>query len=699
LYRHDAGQCPHVWFVDCSSQAQGITVSSTPFPRTLAAGAVLSALATLAGSAAAQAQVQESKPMATVIVTATPFGRIEGDQILTAAKVLSGDDLHNKVGGSLGETLSHELGVSASSFGAGASRPIIRGLEGSRVKVLENGMAVSDISGLSNDHAVATDGPTAKQIEILRGPAALLYGSGAIGGLVNVVNDRIPTTRQETPTGEVEGRYGSVDRSAAGSLSVDTGHGPFAFHVDGSARDAKDFKIPGSRFADGTPDGNGGTLPNSFNRQKSAGLGASYIGDWGFAGVSASQIANDYGIPTLDGSQISMHQRRYDFDSLVKEPFAGFENFKFKTGFTNYRHSELDLEGAPQTNFTNRSLETRMEMSHKPVAGWHGSFGFQTENTNFAALNARDGSPDTVPATRSTSHALFLVEEHKLGPLDMNAGARYEAVERQPVGNRERSFNLTSYSVGALWPFTAGYGVGLTGSIAQRAPTADELYSGGPHDSTNTFDIGNADFAKETSRNIELSLQKSSGALRWKANLFQTKADHFVYGEIDGTLVDDAGNQGAGATFRRRQFRQGDATIRGAEAELSYNLGHDGVSWHAFADRSHGVLDNAGSLPLQPATRVGGDVGYKKGAWRAGVSVLHALRQDRLASYETSPTDAYTQLDANVSYTQKVRAYDVTYFALAKNLLNQDIRVSTSVLKDIVPLPGRNLVMGVRLRF
>ncbi|MFL6710545.1 MAG: TonB-dependent receptor [Massilia sp.] len=632
-----------------------------------------------------------------VVVTATPFGNGENDQILTPAKVLTGDDLHNKVGGSLGETLSHELGVSASSFGAGASRPIIRGLEGSRVKVLENGMAVSDISGLSNDHAVATDGPTARQIEILRGPAALLYGSGAIGGLVNVVNDRIPTTAQGAPTGELEGRYGSVDRSGLGALSVDAGEGPFAVHLDASARDAGDYRIPGSRFADGRPDPEAGRLAHSFNRQHSAGLGGSLVGDWGFVGASVSAIGNDYGIPTLDASQITMHQTRYDIDSLVKAPFAGFENFKFKSGYTSYRHSELDLEGAPQTNFTNRSAETRFELSHKPVAGLHGTFGLQTENTNFAALNAHDGSPDTVPATRSTARAVFLVEERKFGVVDVNAGARYEQVQREPQGNRAREFHLSSFSVGGGWGFMPGYAAGLTLSSAQRAPTTDELYSGGPHDSTNTFDIGNPNFSKESSRNIELSLQKTTGLLRWKANLFQNKVDNFVYGEIDGTLLDEAGNPGD--ELRRRQFRQAAATIRGAEAELSYNLGHDGFSWHAFADRSRGALDGAGSLPLQPATRLGGDLGYRQGPWRAGISALHALRQTRLASYESTPTDAYTQLDANVSYTQRIGNTDLTYFALVKNLLDQDIRTSTSVLKDIVPLSGRGVVLGLRLKF
>lgn len=682
-------------------------MSSKHIPRTIVAGAVLSALATLAGHAAAEdlaappAAADGNTPIATVRITATPFAKAEGEQLLAPAKVLSGEELHNKVAGSLGETLSHELGVSASAFGAGASRPIIRGFEGSRVKVLENGMAVSDISGLSNDHAVATDGPTARQIEILRGPAALLYGSGAIGGLVNVVNDRIPSSLQAAPSGEVEGRLGSADRSANASLSLDAGQGPFAVHLDASARDAGDYRIPGSplsRYESASrPVPDNGKLANSFNRQHSAGLGGSYIGDWGYVGASVSNIDNDYGIPTLEGSQITMHQRRYDIDSLVKEPFAGFENFKFKSGYTDYHHSELDLQGVPQTNFSNRSLETRWELSHKEVAGWHGTFGMQTEDTNFAALNASNGAPDTVPATRSRAQALFLVEERQLGVLALSAGGRYERVTRTPQNHPERDFSLGSYSVGAVWPFMEGYAAGLTGSVAQRAPTADELYSAGPHDSTSTFDIGNPNFEKESSRNVELSLQKSAGLWRWQGNLFQNKVKNFVYGEIDGTLLGEDGQ--SGDALRRRQFRQAGATIRGAEAELSYRLGHDGLSWHAFADRSRGSLDGAGSLPLQPATRLGGDINYREGPWRAGASVLHALKQDRLASYETMPTDAYTEVDLNLSYTQRIGSSDISYFAMVKNLLDQDIRLSTSVLKDIVPLPGRKLVLGVRLRF
>ncbi|NDP58481.1 MAG: TonB-dependent receptor, partial [Oxalobacteraceae bacterium] len=401
--------------------------------------------------------------------------------------------------------------------------------------------------------------------------------------------------------------------------------------------------------------------------------------------------------PTLEGSQIDQKQRRYDIDALVNAPFAGFSTFKFKLGYTDYKHSELSLDNVPQTNFANRSLETRAELTHKPIAGFRGTFGVQTDNTNFSALNATNGGPDTVPVTRSTSNAAFLVEEKEFGPVRMNAGLRLESVKRAPVSNIARSFDLASYALGGLWTFAPGYGAGATVSIAQRAPTADELYSGGPHDSTATFDIGNPNFAKETSRNVELTLQKNTGLIRWKTNVFQTRAKNFVYGQIAGKLVDDEGNPGG--TLKERIFSQAPATIRGAEAEITYNAHGEGVSLRAFADTSRGSLADAGSLPLQPASRFGGDIGYKTGAWRSGASLIRAQTQNRLASFETTDTPAYTLLDANLSYTWKVGDNDVTWFANVKNLLNQDIRLSTSILKDVAPLPGRNLIVGLRTRF
>ncbi|UGQ47418.1 TonB-dependent receptor [Massilia endophytica] len=656
--------------------------------RTLLATAVLSTFSSLSMAQSADSVLPK------VVVTANPFRTSEADQILTPAKVLSGDELRDKVGSSLGETLSQELGVSASAFGAGASRPIIRGLEGSRVKMLENGMAVSDVSGLSNDHAVAAEGAVARQIEILRGPAALLYGSGAIGGLVNVVNERIPTALEKEWTGQVETRYSTVDSGKSASGTIDGAVGQFGLHADGNGRNTDDYKIPGSRVA-GDPESGSGRLSHSATKERNAGIGGSYIADWGFAGISASHLSNLYGIPSAEGSRIDQKQTRYDFDSLVRKPFEGIESFKFKAGYTSYKHAELNEENDPEVIFKNRSLETRAEMTHNPIAGMRGTFGVQTENTHFSGLSP-DGVAETVPVTHSKSTAGFLVEEKTIGPVVLSGGLRLESVKRTPDGGVERSFDLKSGSFGGQWAFTPGYAAGVTLSYAERAPATEELYSHGPHDATVTYDIGNPDFKKEASRNVELSVQKTKGLLRWKANVFENKVRNFIYGQMTGNLLDDEGNPGE--ELRERVFTQADATIRGAEGEITYNAQGSGWSGRLFADGSRGSLDHGGSLPLQPSNRVGASVGYRYADLRAGLSVVHADGQDRLAAFETT-TPSYTQLNANISYTQRLGQQELTWFLLAKNLTNEEIRVSTSVLKDISPLPGRNFVFGVRAHF
>ncbi|MDB5766844.1 MAG: phuR [Collimonas fungivorans] len=672
-----------------------------PVQRTLLSSAVLSALAVLSSAASAQADTAEAaKTLPPIVVSASPLNANVDTQILAPAKVLFGEELRNKTGASLGDTLSQELGVSASGFGAGASRPIIRGMEGPRVKILQNGMSVADVSSLSNDHAVATEAAIARQIEILRGPAALLYGSGAIGGLVNVVNDRIPTELQKGISGEAEARYSSGDNGRSTSLMLDGSAGPIGMHLDGNWRDTGNYKIPEHATRNDT-DSASGRLPNSFTHETGVGAGASYIASWGYIGASVATLDDHYGIPTAEKSFIDLHQTRYDIAGQIDDPLAGFEKLTFKLGHTDYTHTEKQENGTPNTIFSNKSTESRWELAHKPLAGWHGTFGMQTEDTRFSALAAESGLPDTVPRTKSTSIAAFLVEERNFGPVLASAGLRLESVKRRPdadSGFADRKFNLASYSVGALWSFMPGYGFGPTVSIAQRAPAAEELYSNGPHESTATFDIGDPTLKKETSRNIELTLQKTSGLIRWKANLFQNHVSNYVFGRNAGT-VDESGAPDPDGEFTERFWSQADATIRGAEAEISYNLRGEGFSVRGFADTSRGRLDNMGNLPLQPASRFGVDLGYVQGAWRSSLTILRAQQQDRLATFENSETPGYTKIDANLSYTQQVGSLQLTWFALAKNLLNQDIRLATSVLKDVAPQPGRSFILGVRTKF
>lgn len=660
------------------------------FQRAVMAHAVSCALAGLSMVSHAQST---DKSLAPVVVTADPFGSQENATILSPARVLSGDALRDKIGGSLGDTLMQEPGIHSSGFSTGSSRPIIRGLEGPRVKILQNGMSNGDLSAISNDHAVGASSLSAQQIEILRGPATLLYGSGAIGGAINIVNGRIPTRLEERPIGEAELRASSVDSGGAFAFNADRAIGNIGLHVDGSLLRAGNYRIPVKSSDE--PDGDTGRLTYSGNRENNLGVGASMIQSWGYVGASVSQIDKLYGIRGRhDSSKIDLLQTRFDVDSLIRSPFDGFDALRIKLGQSDYRHTELEDGVDPHLKFTNRSLESRIELSHQPVAGWRGRFGMQTDGSTVQALNLEHPDESTVPRTRSNSTAAFIVEETDMGSVRLNAGARIEKVGRRPTGTTNRNFTLGSASFGALWGFTPGYALGSTLSLAQRAPTTEELYSNGAHHPTETYDQGNPNLRTETSRNIDVSIQKTEERLRWKGNLFQNRVSNFVYGLLDGstTPVD-------GEDLNNRFFRQANATIRGYELDVSYNLYEYGWFGRAFADDSRGTLDNLGYVPLQPVMRVGTTVGYQDATWRSTLSILNASAQSRLASTEENKAPGYTRVDANISWRQRIGENELTWFASARNLLNEEIRLSTSLLKDYVPQPGRNFIVGVRARF
>ena len=661
--------------------------------------------------------------------------------ILTPTKILQGNELLDKLGTTLGATIGNELGVSQTGYGTGSSRPVMRGLEGARVQILQNGLSVGDVSSISADHAVASPVANARQIEILRGAAALKYGSGSSGGLVNIVNDRILTNLPDKATGAINSSYESVSNGRAASGVVDAAFGSVAVHMDTAINNNQNYRFPGSsiqsqgRPADGwsvPPEGGEaanytGKLPNSFNNQNNIGLGASYIGKSGYTGVSLERLNNNYGIPTPEGGSINQSQNRYDFQHETRDPFGNFSALKFSAANSNYNHTEFNGEGVAAALWKNIANEARLDLSHKAFMGWKGNIGAQVTRSSLEATELSSGDYAIVPSTKTNSNALFWIEEGKWGPLQANLGLRYDNVKQNPnaatifpydsaaAGNGinfeqngisstngpanpqaiSRNFNLMSYSAGALWNFVHGYGAGLAYTVSQRAPSAQELYAYGEHESTATFVVGNSNLNKETSHNIELTAQKTMGIIKGKASLYVNKFNNYIYGNYI------AGESAGDENFSVVVAQQAAATIKGAEAELTYNWKQTGSGARLFGDVSRGTFDAGGNLPLQPAPRVGVQVAHQKNNWLANASYTYSFEQNNLASWEIGPAPSYNLLNAGLSYTERVNQISWTGYINLRNLLNEQIRYASTpmAVRLYAPQPGRSIMVGVRATF
>ena len=665
--------------------------------------------------------VAQSQP--SLEVTAT--GSQESLQsILTPNKILQGDELLNKLGSTLGATLANELGVSATGYGAGSSRPVIRGLEGPRVQILQNGLSVGDVSNISQDHAVGNNMQNARQIEILRGAAALLYGSGSSGGLVNVVNDRILTNLPDRPTGAINTSYETVNNGRAGALQIDDGFGSVAVHLDTAINNANNYTISGGSVqapggwtvppAGAEVTNYTGKLPNTFSNQNNLGFGASYIGKSGYTGVSVERLNNNYGIPTPEGGSINQSQNRYDLQHQTRDPFSGFTSFKFSAANTNYNHTEFTNQGEAASQWKNIANEARLELAHKAIAGWKGTFGAQVTASSLNATEVGTASYAIVPPTKTNSSALFWIEEGKWNSLQGNLGLRYNNVAQNPnlgtelvpqemntggdtpsIALQNRSFNLMSYSAGGLWNFMQGHSVGIAYTVSQRAPSAQELYSYGAHESTATFDIGNPNLNKETSHNLEFNIQKTSGLLRGKASVYANRFNNYIYGYYTGQSVPDAED------FSVVVAHQASATIKGVEAELTYNWRQHGVGGRIFGDASQGTFDAGGNLPLQPAPRLGAEIAHQRNGWLANATYIYSFQQNRLADWEQGPAPSYNLLNAGISYTEKMKAVNWTVYMNLKNLLNEQIRYATTpmAVRLYAPQPGRSFMVGLRATF
>jgi iron complex outermembrane receptor protein len=644
-------------------------------------------------------------------IIVTGFSRNRND-ILSGTSVMSGETLSRDVRPSIGETLAHAPGVSATSFGPSASRPVLRGFQGDRVRILTDGLGSLDVSDTSADHAVAINPLTADRIEVLRGPAALLFGSSAIGGVVNVIDSRIPR-RVPDEAIHAEGilTYGSAaeERSANGEIDAPLGRN-FVLHFDGNYIKTDDLHIGGHVLtpalraeAEASADPAiraladlKGTLPNTASETSEFAGGLAWVDGENNIGFSVSRYDSRYGVPirySLDPAieaeapMLDLKQTREDVRAEFDAGSGFIDTVRFRAGHAKYRHFELEEDGAIGTTFRNDGWEGRLEAVQSNRGGWGGGFGVQYFRRDFDV----EGDEKFLPPNRGRQIGLFTLQTLDRGAFKAEAGARYEhstqsALADADVGNPaiRRSFDAFTGSLGASYALIGNIRFGINGSYSERAPSAEELFANGPHGGTQAFEIGDPTFGKEKSWGLEASLRGSGRGYSFGLSLFQSWFTNYIYEQPTGAFEDDL------PVF---QFRQDDARYSGIEFEGSADLARIGgvkLKADALADYVRATIVGVSPVPRIPAFRLLGGIEAQSRLVDGRVEVEWTGDQDRVAPFET-PTDGYTLVNASLTLHPFGDRNSTSLVISANNIFDVDARRAASFLKDYAPLAGRDI--------
>lgn len=672
-----------------------------------------------AANAAAATRPQDFHDSEDAEIVITGFKRNRED-VLSGTSVVSGAELTRDLRTTIGETLARQPGVSATSFGPNASRPVLRGFQGERIRILTDGIGSLDVSNTSVDHAVAINPLTAERIEVLRGPAALLFGSAAIGGVVNVIDARIPRlVPDEAVHFEGLATYGSAadERSVNGVVDIPLGGG-FVAHVDGNYSKTDDLRVGGFLLspalraeAAASPDPDvqaladrRGRLANSGGRTSDIAASLAWIQADNNVGFSINRFASLYAIPIryslepggeAEQVRIDLKQTRVDGRAEIDTGSGFIDSVRMRGGYSDYQHSELDDAGDVGTTFFNKGYEGRVEFLQSVRNGWGGGFGAQYFHRTLETI----GDEKSLPPNRTAQFGLFALQSYSAGRLRAEAGGRYErqSVEAEAdavIGNPDlkRSFNAFSASAGASYELLKGLRIGLTASHAERAPSAEELFVNGPHPGTQSFEIGDPDLVKEKSNGLELTLRATGDGYSFGASAYKIWFGDYIYEQATGAIEDDL------PVF---QIRQADARYTGFEVEGSVRLGQIGafaLNVDALADYVRATIKSIGPAPRIPPLRLLGGIEAQSERLNGRLEVERVTGQGRLAALET-PTDGYVMVNASLSF-QPFAAHRNTSITLsANNIFDVEARRHASFLKDYAPLAGRDLRITGRLSF
>ncbi|MGS2724653.1 TonB-dependent receptor [Porticoccus sp. GXU_MW_L64] len=644
-----------------------------------------------------------------VIITASPVHGDE-DKVIQGISVLSGDELREQAAATLGETLQGELGISSASFGPGVGLPVIRGQSANRVKVLQNSIDTLDVSSTSPDHANGTEALLAERIEVLRGPSTLRFGNGAIGGVVNVIDNRIPESVPESTEAAIELRHNSANSGDNLVFKVDGGEGNIAWHLDGLYRSSNNLEIDGPALREEEEHEEGeeeeettiGFVDNSDASTSSVTGGLSWVGENSFVGFSISRLENNYGIPPgahgheeEEGEEeeeeeeeiirIDLEQTRYSLKAGVNNPWSSVEELSFSFAYNDYQHIELEGEETG-TVFDNEGFEGRLELVHKPWGDWKGAVGLQFKQTDFAAV----GDEAFVAPADISNYGLFWLEDLQRDDWHFELGLRAERQEIDSDTGVTASHTTTTASAASQWLFTDNQHLSFSLTRAERGPSVEELFSSDevPHLATGVFESGNPNLTEEASLNYELGYHYHSDAVTLRAFLFYNDISDFIFLSDSGIVMDEL------PVFN---YLQQDATFQGAEAELNIAL-NEQLTLNLFGDYVRAELDAGGDIPRITPARIGTELAYDANNWKAKLSWTEVQDQDRPGEGEEA-TAGYSRVDTSLSYLIDGSNASYTLFLRGSNLLDEDIRDATSFLREFAPQAGRSFELGVRIEF
>ncbi len=650
--------------------------------------------------------------------------------MLSSVAVVEGKDLTQAIRPSIGETLEHQPGVSATSFGPSASRPVLRGLQGERVKMLTNSLSTVDVSNTSVDHAVVVNPLLAERIEVLRGPQSLLYGSSAIGGVVNVIDKRIPTAIPDEPVHvDAIGTYGSAADERSGAASVDVPlSGGWVAHADGSYLKSDDVRIGGHALTPALRDqalassllpaddseeaidfaGNAavkGKLPNSAAKTWTAGGGIAYIGDTGNIGISYDHYDSLYGVPIRFATQpgdeqeaprLSMKQDSVNLRAEVNGDGNVLDKVSLRLGYADYTHAELEEDGSVGTAFFSKGMEARLELAQAKHGAWRGATGVQLFNRDFNVI----GEEAFLPKNSTTQVGVFTLQQLDYGALKFELGGRYEhtSLTANPLEDQEqffagkRSFDAFSGSVGASYGLTDSWRIGLNLSHTERAPAAEELFANGPHAGTQAYEVGNPDFNLEKANSVEAILRGSGDNYSFEASAYHTWFSNFIYEDLTGEEEDG---------LPVYAFNQADARYYGFEVQGSLTLaklGDGKIVADGLADYVHANVKSVGPAPRIPPLRLLGGLAYQATKFDLRGEVERVSKQDRVAEFETT-TPGYTMVNAELNVRPWGKERPLSFALSANNIFDVVARRASSFLKDYAPLTGRDIRVTARVSF